>query len=70
VTKGRSRFVACRLNGLSDEPVPGAPRTLTDEQVERVIVTTLQNTPADATHWSTRSLTPGGSAPRLRLAAL
>jgi transposase len=56
VTQWRSRFVARRLEGLSDEPRPGAARTITDEQVERVIVTTLEQTPADATHWSTRSL--------------
>jgi transposase len=56
VTKWRARFVARRLEGLVDEPRPGAPRRLTDEQVERVIVTTLEQTPADATHWSTRSL--------------
>src|SRR5215217_6496769 len=56
VIKWRSRFVARRLEGLVDEPRPGAPRTITDEQVERVIVTTLEATPADASHWSTRSL--------------
>jgi transposase len=56
VTKWRSRFVARRLEGLADEPRPGAARKLTDAQVERVIVTTLETTPADATHWSTRSL--------------
>jgi transposase len=56
VTKWRSRFVARRLEGLADEPRPGAARTITDEQVERVLVTTLEATPADATHWSTRSL--------------
>src|SRR4051794_5948656 len=56
VTKWRSRFAARRLEGLADEPRPGAARKLTDEQVERVIVTTLETTPADATHWSTRSL--------------
>jgi transposase len=56
VTKWRSRFVTRRLEGLADEPRPGAPRTITDEQVERVIVTTLETTPTDATHWSTRSL--------------
>jgi transposase len=56
VTKWRSRFVTRRLEGLADEPRPGAARKLTDEQVERVIVTTLETTPADATHWSTRSL--------------
>jgi transposase len=56
VTKWRSRFVARRLEGLADEPRPGAARTITDEQVEQVLVATLETTPADATHWSTRSL--------------
>ena len=56
VTKWRSRFVAHRLEGLADEPRPGAARTITDEQVEQVLVTTLETTPKDATHWSTRSL--------------
>ena len=41
--------------GLLDEPRPGAPRKITDAQVERVIATTLESTPRDATHWSTRS---------------
>jgi transposase len=54
VTKWRSRFVARRLEGLADEPRPGAARTITDEQVERVLVMTLETTPKDATHWSTR----------------
>ena len=56
VTKWRSRFVARRLDGLADEPRPGAVRKLTDEHIEQVIVTTLETTPKDATHWSTRSL--------------
>src|SRR5215217_1033480 len=56
VTKWRTRFVARRLEGLADEPRTGAPRKITDEQVERVLVTTLETTPKDATHWSTRSL--------------
>jgi transposase len=56
VGKWRRRFVADRLDGLHDEPRPGAPRTVTDDDVERVIVKTLEETPADATHWSTRSL--------------
>jgi transposase len=56
VIKWRSRFVARRLEGLVDEPRPGAPRKLTDAHIERVIVTTLETTPTDATHWSTRSL--------------
>jgi transposase len=56
VSKWRSRFVARRLEGLADEPRPGAPRTINDQDVERVIVKTLEETPRDATHWSTRSL--------------
>jgi len=52
----RSRFAEQRLDGLLDEPRPGRPRTVTDAQVEQVIVRTLETTPKDATHWSTRSL--------------
>src|SRR6266540_167057 len=56
VAKLRTRFATRRLEGLSDEPRPGVPRSITDEQVEQVIVKTLEETPADATHWSTRSM--------------
>src|SRR5919199_539298 len=52
----RRRFAERGLDGLLDEPRPGAPRRITDEQVERAVATTLEATPADATHWSTRSL--------------
>jgi transposase len=54
--KWRSRFVEHRLDGLTDEPRPGRPRTVSDEQVEQVIVRTLETTPKGATHWSTRSM--------------
>jgi transposase len=54
VGKWRRRFVSQRLDGLLDEPRPGAPRQVTDAQVERVITLTLESTPADATHWSSR----------------
>lgn len=54
VGKWRGRFVAKRLEGLLDEPRPGAPRQIGDAQVERVITLTLESTPANATHWSTR----------------
>ncbi len=57
VTKWRGRFVRQRLEGLSDEPRPGRPRTITDEQVEQVITTTLEEPPPrQDTHWSTRSM--------------
>lgn len=56
VGKWRSRFVVDRLDGLVDEPRPGAPRTITDEQVEQVVVDTLESTPRDATHWSRTSM--------------
>jgi transposase len=52
----RERFAAHRLDGLTDEPRPGRPRTITDEQVDLVITTTLESSPKDATHWSTRSM--------------
>src|SRR3954453_5623139 len=56
VAKWRSRFLADRLEGLLDEPRPGRPRTITDDQVEAVIVKTLESAPKNATHWSTRSM--------------
>jgi transposase len=52
----RNRFAEQRLDGLLDEPRPGQPRTVTDQQVEEVIVKTLETTPKNATHWSTRSM--------------
>jgi transposase len=54
VGKWRRRFVEHRLDGLFDEQRPGAPRTITDDQVEQVIVKTLEDKPKNATHWSTR----------------
>src|SRR6266700_463877 len=56
VAKWRRRFATRRLEGLSDEPRPGVPRSITDAQVEEVIVKTLEETPQGATHWSTRSM--------------
>jgi transposase len=56
VTKWRNRFAELGLDGLVDEPRPGRPRTITDEQVEAVVVKTLESKPKDATHWSTRSM--------------
>src|SRR5919204_5982237 len=56
VGKWRTRFAERRLDGLHDEPRPGKPRAISDQDVERVIVKTLEETPSDATHWSTRSM--------------
>jgi transposase len=56
VGKWRGRFVAQRLDGLLDEPRPGAPRTIGDVVVEQVIAKTLHEKPRAATHWSSRSM--------------
>jgi transposase len=56
VGKWRQRFLEQRLDGLLDEPRPGAPRQVSDAQIERVVRMTLERTPADATHWSTRTM--------------
>src|SRR2546429_1401243 len=56
VRKWRSRFLARRLDGLGDEPRPGVARTITDAQVEEVVVRTLEEVPEGATHWSKREL--------------
>src|SRR6267154_5932003 len=54
--KWRNRFIKQRFAGLSDEPRPGVPRTITDAQVEEVVVRTLEEVPEGATHWSRREL--------------
>jgi transposase len=57
VSKWRSRFLASRLEGLTDEPRPGRPRTISDEQVEAVVTATLEQAPPNGdTHWSTRAM--------------
>jgi len=56
VGKWRRRFLERRLEGLADQPRPGAPRTVTDADVEKVITQTLETKPQNATHWSTRGM--------------
>jgi transposase len=56
IGKWRTRFLSQRLDGLLDEPRPGAPRRIGDAEVERVMRLTLETTPRDATHWSTRAM--------------
>jgi transposase len=56
ICKWRTRFLRDRLDGLFDEPRPGAPRRITDEQVEKVVIRTLETTSRGATHWSLRDM--------------
>src|SRR3984893_16470282 len=56
VGKWRARFVAARLDGLADEDRPGRPASITIDQVEAVVVATLEGTQKDATHWSPTSM--------------
>jgi transposase len=56
VGKWRQRFLDDRLDGLADEPRPGAPRTITDAKVEEIVTRTLEEKPKTATHWSTRGM--------------
>jgi transposase len=56
VGKWRARFLRDRLDGLTDEPRPGVPRTITDAQVEEVVVRTLEEVPEGSTHWSKREM--------------
>lgn len=64
VCKWRRRFVTQRLDGLLDEPRPGAPCTVTDAAIERVVAQTLETKPPHATHWSTRTLAQASGVSR------
>src|SRR5919112_5281995 len=56
----RRRFAERRLEGLADAPGSGAPRTIGDEAVERLVALTLEEMPKNATHWSTRAMARRG----------
>src|SRR5215510_3606728 len=70
VGKWRARFLKVRLEGLYDEPRPGAPRKVSDEQVERVVMQTLESTPRGQTHWSTRELAKTAGLSRVTISRI
>ena len=70
VGKWRSRFLRARLEGLYDEPRPGAPRKVTDAQVEQVVVQTLETTPRGETHWSTRGMAKATGLSRMTISRI
>lgn len=70
VGKWRARFLKERLEGLYDEPRPGAPRKIGDDQVEKVIVQTLESTPRGQTHWSTRGLAEATGLSRMTISRI
>ncbi|HEV2495111.1 MAG TPA: IS630 family transposase [Terriglobia bacterium] len=70
VGKWRSRFLKTRLEGLYDEPRPGAPRKITDAQVEQIVIQTLESTPRGQTHWSTRGLAQATGLSRMTISRI
>jgi len=70
VCKWRSRFLQARLEGLYDEPRPGALRKISDDQVERVVIQTLESTPRGETHWSTRGLAKATGLSRMTVSRI
>jgi len=70
VGKWRSRFLRDRLEGLYDEPRPGAPRKVSDAQVEQVVIQTLESTPRGETHWSTRGLAKASGLSRMTISRI
>jgi len=70
VGKWRSRFLKARLEGLYDEPRPGAPRKVSDDQVEKVVIQTLESTPRGQTHWSTRGLAKTSGLSRMTISRI
>ena len=70
VGKWRARFLRARLEGLYDEPRPGAPRTVSDDQVEQIVIQTLESTPRGETHWSTRGLAKATGLSRMTISRI
>lgn len=70
VGKWRSRFLKTRLEGLYDEPRPGAPRKVNDDQIEQVVIQTLESTPRGQTHWSTRELAKATGFSRMTISRI
>jgi len=70
VGKWRSRFLEARLEGLYDERRPGAPRKVSDDQVEKVVIQTLESTPRGQTHWSTRGLAKASGLSRMTISRI
>src|ERR1700674_2674995 len=70
VGKWRSRFLKARLEGLYDEPRPGAPRKISDDQVEKLLIQTLESTPRGQTHWSTRGLAKASGLSRMTISRI
>src|SRR5215469_14343979 len=70
VGKWRVRFLQARLEGLYDEPRPGAPRKVTDAEVERVVIRTLESTPRGETHWSTRGMAKATGLSRMTISRI
>ena len=70
VGKWRARFLKARLEGLYDEPRPGAPREVSDAEVERVVIQTLESTPRGQTHWSTRGLAKATGLSRMTISRI
>src|SRR5437773_1428554 len=70
VGKWRGRFVRDRLDGLYDEPRPGAPRTIADADVERVLTRALETTPGGQTHWSMRGMAQATGLSRMTISRI
>jgi transposase len=70
VGKWRARFLKAGLEALYDEPRPGTPRKVSDEQVEKVVIRTLESTPRGETHWSTRGMAKATGLSRMTISRI